>query len=161
MYSHDLGSVPASTTTWYRRTRATARQATALRRELGDWLARQRIDSEHHGHIVLAVYEAVTNAVEHAYVPEDHQATVAVSATYCAELGSLKIVVADRGRWRRPHPRSVSDARGRGRSLIDLSTSRALWILAEAGTTLAMHWTLSGPAPVPPAPTLRDATGAP
>lgn len=67
MYSHDLGSVPASTTTWYRRARATARQA-----------------------------------------------TVAVSATYCAELGSLKIVVADRGRWRRPHPRSVSDARGRG-----------------------------------------------
>jgi serine/threonine-protein kinase RsbW len=151
MYSHYLGPVPAATTAWYRKTRATAGNAAGLRRELSDWLGRQRIDAEHHGNIVLAVYEAVANAVEHAYRAENGiGAAVAVSATYCPELGSLKIAVADQGRWRPPHP--APGSRGRGLQLMNLLATRTLVAGSEAGTTLSLHWDLP--------PLLRGTNGA-
>jgi anti-sigma regulatory factor (Ser/Thr protein kinase) len=84
---------------------AHARSLAPLRRALTAWLA--DIGAGDTSDVVLAVDEAVANAIEHAGLPVD--GSIAVQAHVVDT--TLHIEVRDHGVWREPMP---DDARGRG-----------------------------------------------
>ena len=71
-----------------------------LRRSLRTWLASLGGTRQEADDIVLAVDEAITNAIEHAYL--GHGGTVDVVAGFAADRRSVVIQVTDGGRWKRP-----------------------------------------------------------
>ena len=94
---------------------ADPQEVARLRRVVGQWATSSGASDEETHDLVLAVSEAVTNVVEHAYTAPGGQ--VEVEATI--RQGLARIVVRDRGRWRPSRP----DDGGRGlllmRELID------------------------------------------
>ena len=117
-----------------------------LRRELDDWLDGLRpVDTDREA-IELAVWEAVANAVDHAYPPGE---TGPVRLD--AELGTdgvLECRVRDSGRWRAPDP-SVT-YRGRGllmaEQLVDVLQVRPASPDGPAGTQVTLRHRLRRPA---------------
>lgn len=88
---------------------ATGHNATALRRRFHDWLAVD-LPPAVVGDVVLAVYEAIVNAAEHAYADHaDGPGPVCLEAHRAAD--HLLITVSDQGHWRRP---DAGGSRGRG-----------------------------------------------
>jgi len=86
----------------------------ALRHSMRRWLNRTQWPGDEAADLVLAVNEAVTNVVEHAY-PPGGALTVRATASEVSLAGGLRravIVVTDRGLWR-PAPADPGD-RGRG-----------------------------------------------
>jgi anti-anti-sigma factor len=77
-----------------------------LRRTVGQWATRSGASDEEAHDLVLAVGEAVTNVIEHAYTSTGGQ----VEVEACIRQGLARIVVRDRGRWRPSRP----DEGGRG-----------------------------------------------
>ena len=77
-----------------------------LRRRLRAWLARQGFEAAA-SDIVLAVSEALNNAIEHAYREVDGTMQLRVAA----DGNLLRIKISDRGRWFESEP---NDERGRG-----------------------------------------------
>ena len=73
---------------------------TAARRRLGEWFDRLDLAQDDRDALQLAVVEAVTNAVEHAY-PPDRGGPVQVDAALCDD-GHLECRVTDHGEWRPP-----------------------------------------------------------
>jgi serine/threonine-protein kinase RsbW len=87
---------------------ATARNASLARHRLRDWLTAD-VCSELVEDLVLAVYEAMANAVEHGYADCPH-GPVRLQAR--RSNGHVLITVSDDGSWRAP-----TDDRFRGRGL--------------------------------------------
>jgi anti-anti-sigma factor len=77
-----------------------------LRRTVRQWATRSGASDEEADDLVLAVGEAVTNVVEHAYTSTAGQVEVEASI----RQGLARIVVRDRGQWRPSRP----DEGGRG-----------------------------------------------
>ena len=73
---------------------------TTARRRLGEWFDRLDLAQDDRDALQLAVVEAVTNAVEHAY-PPDRGGPVQVDAALCDD-GHLECRVTDHGEWRPP-----------------------------------------------------------
>jgi serine/threonine-protein kinase RsbW len=80
-----------------------------LRAEVRRWLSPLGLARKTAADIVLAVNEAATNAVEHAYAVPCAENTFDVLAW--VEDGALHIEIVDRGQWR---PRSVAPPSGHG-----------------------------------------------
>lgn len=115
---------------------ATAHNATALRRQFHDWLA---LDLPTHvvGDLVLAVYEAIANAAEHAYA--DHPpGSVQLEAHRAAD--HILIAVSDQGRWRAP---TGDGFRGRGISLMRLLTQNIHTRCDHRGTVVHLRLELA------------------
>lgn len=92
---------------------ATEYNAAQLRRQFHDWLALDTAASVV-DQLVLVVYEAVANTVEHAYADRtDGPGPVRLEA-YCAD-GHLLVTVSDEGTWRAP---TGDRYRGRGLQLM-------------------------------------------
>jgi anti-sigma regulatory factor (Ser/Thr protein kinase) len=68
------------------------------RRRLRPWLAAHQFDPQAASDAVLAVSEAVANAVEHSGTSSTEQVTVRARLG----SGSLRVTIRDTGRWRRP-----------------------------------------------------------
>src|SRR5690242_9937899 len=85
---------------------------TTARHAFGAWLDQIDAATEDQGDLELAVAEIVTNAIEHAYLP-DRPGLVELRAALC-EDGNLECQVTDHGSWRRPDP----SATGRGHGLM-------------------------------------------
>lgn len=111
--------------------RADVRLIAALRAELYVWLGIQRVRSDDRDAVVLAVSEAIANAIEHGYRDEP-DGLVHVAAGLSD--GRIEVTVRDAGSWvaMRRHP-----DRGRGLTMIEklmdwseVSTGR--------GTTVSM-----------------------
>lgn len=84
--------------------------ATRARRVFANWLAID-VEDPHRQDIVLAVYEALANAAEHAYADHpDEAGTMCLTAHRGPD--HVRITVADRGHWRAP-----TEAPFRSRSL--------------------------------------------
>jgi serine phosphatase RsbU (regulator of sigma subunit)/anti-sigma regulatory factor (Ser/Thr protein kinase)/ABC-type transporter Mla MlaB component len=75
---------------------------TAGRRRLSEWFDRLDLAPDDRDALQLAVVEAVTNAVEHAY-PPDRRGPVQVDAALCDD-GYLECRVTDYGKWKPPDP---------------------------------------------------------
>jgi serine phosphatase RsbU (regulator of sigma subunit)/anti-sigma regulatory factor (Ser/Thr protein kinase) len=102
-----------------------------MRRLLRRWLRSSGSGDKTTLEITLAVSEACTNAIEHAYSPapadfELHAATID---------GVAEIIVRDAGQWRAP--RGVN--RGRGLKIIDTVMDEVVVNSAEGGTEILMR----------------------
>ena len=116
------------------------------RRELGDararlaaWASAAGLAPDVVEDVVLAGYEAMANAVEHAY-PSGRR-HVAVRAT-CTSDGFAVVSVRDRGRWRPPP--ADPGFRGRGLVLIRAVAHEVEIEHGDAGTSVRMRWRLPG-----------------
>jgi anti-sigma regulatory factor (Ser/Thr protein kinase) len=95
--------VPTGARGW--RLPATENSVTVLRRRLNGLLREADLPDDERYDVVLAVCEAATNAVEHAWAPDEPFVEVAV------ELGDSQVTISvrDHGTWREPavcsHPR--------------------------------------------------------
>ncbi|GAA1836819.1 hypothetical protein GCM10009836_14210 [Pseudonocardia ailaonensis] len=93
---------------------ADASQLSVIRHELLGWLAPLGLDTDQTDDVVLAVDEAVANAVRHAY-PDDHPGDVQV--TLWTEGQALCIEITDHGSWRPTGGVVTADGRG-GRGML-------------------------------------------
>lgn len=116
---------------------ATAEAAHHLRQLFTLWLeVTVDADAERRADIVLAVYEAVANATEHAYKNASEPGVVTVHSRR-RRNGALEITVTDTGTW---DPSPAQRFRGRGLALITaLSDTHAL-TTGPDGTTVTMCW---------------------
>ncbi|MEV1294990.1 SpoIIE family protein phosphatase [Pseudonocardia sp. NPDC049635] len=107
----------------------------ALRRTVGGWAAACGMGPDAVSDLQLTVGEAVTNAIEHAYLPDDVDAAAGVDLELAvASDGSVSVRVADGGRWR-PAPPDPG-YRGRGIALIRELAEDVSIEPSETGTTV-------------------------
>jgi serine/threonine-protein kinase RsbW len=127
---------------FYRRVPATAADLVPVRGELGSWLRglQPTLDEVRREDIVLASYEAMANAAEHAYAGHPH-GDLTIEATYT--VAALTVVVVDGGAWRAPT--GEDPFRGRGLPLIAALTDRNVVRHGPDGTLVSMDWLGSGP----------------
>jgi serine/threonine-protein kinase RsbW len=110
---------------------------TALRHALSNWAERVGLDLADREALTLASYEAMANAVEHAYAGR-LQGIIELRAV--SEAGRVVVTVTDYGRWRTP-PADVG-TRGRGLTLIRGLTPDSAISSSDQGTTVSMSWPL-------------------
>jgi anti-sigma regulatory factor (Ser/Thr protein kinase) len=120
-------------------------QATSLRRVralLRDWLAEQSWPVTVAEDVELAVNEAVSNVIDHAYPPE-HPGSATLHAWVSIEprTGTRRVVAAvlDRGRWATHHP-DIHPPSARGHGLVVMNGCMAELHIqrSAAGTTVIM-----------------------
>lgn len=115
----------------------------AARRCVSDWLCRLGWTGPEHDDVVLAVSEAITNAVEHAY-PQGYPGVVTIdAATLTGPNGTQRIhlTVTDQGCWRDPGPGSMAGSipvRGRGLTMIRATMACLRLDSNASGTRLTM-----------------------
>ncbi|MDZ7931998.1 ATP-binding protein [Rhodococcus sp. SBT000017] len=76
--------------------------ATAIRRRLHHWTLELGVSNGLVDDIVLGVYEALANVVEHAYRSVPEPGTMTITAAY--EHRTLTVTISDTGTWRPPTP---------------------------------------------------------
>ena len=124
---------------------ADARRAGTLRRVLATWLEVTAFDRVRIIDIALAAYEAMANAVEHAY-RNATAGTMSLRVVYSNTDRTLEVAVSDAGRWKASTPDPV---RGNGLPLISALCEAATVEHTDGGTTVVMNWTADTPiAPV-------------
>lgn len=101
-----------------------------LRHSLATWLKNVGVTETPRANLLLATHEAAANAIVHA----GSAAPVNVQAQIVEEV--VTVVVADRGRWRKPI--STSEERGRGLGLIATLVSKLEIEASDSGTTLRL-----------------------
>ena len=112
---------------------ADAARLVGVRRVLQDWALATGLPATTAADLVLAVYEAMANAAEHAY--RNRPGTIDLLAT--VDDDEVVVTVRDRGDWRPP----PADPGHRGRGLMMIrSMSRAEVEPGPQGTTVRMRW---------------------
>jgi anti-sigma regulatory factor (Ser/Thr protein kinase) len=102
-----------------------------VRHLLRRWLRHHGANEAQTLEITLAVSEACTNAIEHAYSPAPAKFTLTAGA---AE-GRLTFVVSDAGHWRPPRGQD----RGRGLTIVRAAMDDVEVNRSETGTEIVMH----------------------
>jgi anti-sigma regulatory factor (Ser/Thr protein kinase)/GAF domain-containing protein len=102
-----------------------------IRLVLRRWLRHQGASDAETMEMTLAVSEACTNAIEHAYSPAPAEFTLRATA----DAGHLTFVVADVGRWRAPR----GTDRGRGLTIIRAAMDDVEVNSSETGTEIVMR----------------------
>ncbi|GLZ37547.1 ATP-binding protein [Actinokineospora sp. NBRC 105648] len=105
------------------------------RHRLTDWLRGQSAPEALVSDIVLAVYEALANAMEHAYSGEPGL----VALTVTLREDDAVVSVTDHGRWRDPN-RDLGITRGHGLVMIQAMTSRFDLTHTDGRTTLTAYF---------------------
>ena len=123
-------------------------QVPHARQRLREWLSQAGIADEERDDVLLAVGEAVANAIEHG---SGVDARRVVSTEVSLAGGTLRAAVSDTGRWDRDS--STGPARGRGRGFQVMNALMASvdvhrgWV----GTTVSLERTVGGPSAATPA----------
>lgn len=118
---------------------ARADEAHRMRHEVRDWLAGLDLEQDARDRVLIAVSEAVENAVEHAY-PGDAEGTVEL--TLWAETDAVNVRVTDDGAWSEgsvPAAPGSHATRGRGFVLMQRSVDSVAIRHSAAGTTVALR----------------------
>jgi anti-sigma regulatory factor (Ser/Thr protein kinase) len=102
-----------------------------IRLVLRRWLRHHGANDSQTLEITLAVSEACTNAIEHAYSPAPAEFTVHAAA----QDGRLTFVVTDAGRWRPPRGQD----RGRGLTIIRAAMDEVEINTSGTGTEITMN----------------------
>lgn len=115
-----------------------AGQLTYLRAGIRSWARDAGMSVDDTADLVLATYEALTNAAEHAY-----RSGVWVVDLVAARTPDARIVVSvrDRGRWRPPP--SDTGFRGRGLAMMRSLAHEIDVRPGDDGTTVLMWWNLA------------------
>src|SRR6478736_510548 len=99
--------------------------AAQIRQELAEWLRQNLLlDPEKSSDVLLAVYEALANAAEFAYVGAPQPGPMHVRAAYDDSAARLTVTVTDEGHWRVNDNDVPNVARGRGIPLMHALTDR-------------------------------------
>ncbi|MFB9902790.1 ATP-binding protein [Allokutzneria oryzae] len=114
---------------------AAPEQLATIRRALREWAGRIGLDTDELLGLQLAVGEAATNAIEHAYRDRE-PGPVLVSAEVRAD-GDLVVEIADEGEWRATDP-GENRHRGRGMHLIRSSMDELDVLRGPGGTVVRM-----------------------
>ena len=101
-----------------------------LRRAVRQWATQSGASDEEAHDLVVAVGEAVTNVIEHAYTSAGGQVEVEATIRY----GLAVIVVRDRGRWRPHRP----DEGGRGLVLMQGLVEKVDVVSGPGGTEIRL-----------------------
>ncbi len=127
---------------------ATPEAAFRFRQHFAQWLdAAVSVDAERRSDIVLAVYEAVANAAEHAYAAGTQSSSTQPSGTRPGAIEvrarltreeSLEVTVTDGGRWK--SDASSSPYRGRGLALISALSDASDVTSGPDGTSVTLRW---------------------
>jgi anti-anti-sigma factor len=118
-----------------------------LRRGVADWATAAGVAPEALDDLLLAIGEAVANAVEHAY--PDGDGTDGVLVTVERDGDALRVAVQDSGTWRPPP--ADPGFRGRGLQIIRGLASDVEVLPGPDGTTVRFRLPLRPPSP-PAAP---------
>jgi anti-sigma regulatory factor (Ser/Thr protein kinase)/putative methionine-R-sulfoxide reductase with GAF domain len=102
-----------------------------IRLVLRRWLRHHGANDSQTMEITLAVSEACTNAIEHAYSPAPAEFTLRATA----DEGQMTFVVTDAGRWRAPRGQD----RGRGLTIIRAAMDDVEVNSSETGTEIVMR----------------------
>ncbi|WP_155370940.1 SpoIIE family protein phosphatase [Catellatospora vulcania] len=119
-----------------------AHELRRLRRSLTDWGAQRHVPAATMSRLLLAVGEAASNAIEHAY-RDRSPATITVEADH-EDGGDVVVIVTDAGSWR-PAPREPGD-RGRGTDIMRKVSAAYERTTTPAGTTVKLRFSKIGPA---------------
>lgn len=106
-----------------------------LRTQLRDWLKRQRVTAEAGEEIVLAVGEAATNSVKHAY-PQQSSGRIHIDLD--RRDGIVTARVRDNGRWVPPTEKPTVG--GRGRMVMKMLADRYREDWSNTGTAVHMEF---------------------
>ena len=118
---------------------ATADRLAEIRQHLAAWLKPIGVAHTTAADIVLAVNEASTNCIEHAYRDMDTGSIIVEAAL---EGRQIVVCIADSGAWR--PPRSQPGSRGRGLTLMRTMSRRAEVDASAIGTTIRLRFDLAG-----------------
>jgi anti-sigma regulatory factor (Ser/Thr protein kinase) len=129
-----LTTAPASTDRMALTLPAEPEALITARRALRNWLTEVGADPEALYDITLAVGEACTNAIEHAYAPGE--ASFDIEAR--RDDGGVQVLVRDYGRWRPARGQN----RGRGLKLMETLMDDVQVHREDSGTTIEMRRTL-------------------
>jgi anti-sigma regulatory factor (Ser/Thr protein kinase) len=121
---------------------ADPRTAARTRDEFANWL-RGAFDLHPNrtSDLVLAIYEALANTAEFAYVSAGLTGTMDVRAAYDPMESALLVTVADRGQWRTAASSGRDRSRGRGIALMKALADHASIQTSTGGTTVRLAWT--------------------
>jgi len=108
-----------------------------IRRSLAQWAAATVLPPDDVDDLVIAVYEAMANVLDHAY---DRPQRCCFSLHAARTSNRVEVVVADSGRWRTPP--DDPGYRGRGLALIRRLAHHVDLRHDDRGTTVAMCWYL-------------------
>ena len=117
------------------------RQLAPLRAEVRCWLTPFTLPDDAEDDLVLAVSEAASNSVEHAYVPPTADDTVEL--TFWTEARAIYVVIVDHGRWRTPSDQPTR--RGRGIEIMQRLIPVVLIHYDRRGTRVLLSHPLPGP----------------
>jgi serine/threonine-protein kinase RsbW len=111
-----------------------------LRDCVRDWTSQIGLAAERSDDIVLAVDEAVANAVEHAYTG-GRSGPVVLFAACDRDAHAARVIVSDDGTWQPPAP--DSGVRGRGVPLMQTLADEFDLHHDGRGTTVVLGWHLT------------------
>lgn len=119
--------------------RATAGNLPVLRDEVDEWARAAGLEDGIVESLALATYEAMANAVEHAY----GGACGVLDVDAVLSGTGVEVAVTDHGTWRAP---DESDGqRRRGLPLVERLADEAVVTSGEHGTQVQMRWSTSEP----------------
>lgn len=113
-----------------------------LRLMLTDWATQRRIPAATTARLLLAVSEATSNAIEHAY--RDRTPTTITVTGVHEDGGDLVVTITDAGSWRTP-PAEPGD-RGRGTGIMRKVSDAFERETTPAGTTVKLRFSPIGTA---------------
>ena len=106
-----------------------------MRAEVRRWLAPLALTGDAEDDMVLAVSEAATNCVEHAYIPATADDTVEL--TFWTEPQAVCVEVVDHGVWQAPSDQPTG--RGRGIQLMQRLMALVLIHYDTRGTRVLLR----------------------
>lgn len=118
--------------------RAEAPRLAHVRRAMRAWMVRHAIEPSSIDDVLLAVFEAAGNSVEHAY-RDGEPGAVAIEAIFDGQ--ALGVEVRDDGSWRSP---AAPGDRGRGTGLMRAVMDAVDLRVSASGTTVMLRKELSG-----------------
>ncbi|MEB3369259.1 ATP-binding protein [Saccharopolyspora mangrovi] len=113
---------------------ASAGNLPVLRDEVDEWARAAGLGGEIAESLALATYEAMANAVEHAY----GGAAGFLDVDAVRSAAAIEVTVTDHGAWRPPH--ESDPQRKRGLPLIERLADEAVVTSGEHGTRVQMRW---------------------
>jgi serine/threonine-protein kinase RsbW len=146
MNSASGGHPPHHPETCFSRTgiAADAHGAALTRAHFGQWLAQHLpLDESRLGDLLLATYEALANAAEHAYLQSSVHDTMDLHAHYESDPNRFVVTVSDQGQWPQPLEASAeaaSSIRGRGIPLMRALADEATIRTNEGGSQIRLSW---------------------